>query len=108
MKYIKPCVLVGKKIEGGQDALGNQKFTENRRKVIVSEKSVRQSEFYKSHQEGVQVEIVLEIRTILYKGEMKAIYKKNGVEEIYRILRTYDLENGFIELMLTKEGVENG
>lgn len=104
MKYIKPCVLVGKKIEGGQDALGNQKFTESRRKVIVSEKSVRQSEFYKSHQEGVQVDIVLEIRTILYKGEMKAVYKA----EEYRILRTYDMENGSIELMLTKEGVENG
>lgn len=78
------------------------------RSVFCNEKSVGESEFYRSQQAGFKVEKKIEVRAIDYQGEKLAIHDGQR----YKILRTYASKNGeFIELTLSdlsERSVDNG
>lgn len=72
--------------------------TGNRRLIFCNEKSVGESEFYRSQQAGFKVEKKIEVKAIDYEGEKLAIH--DG--QVYKILRTYTSKNGEnVELTLS-------
>lgn len=71
--------------------------------IFANKKSVRSNEYYMAKQSGIQLSIILEIRSIEYEGEEELIF--NG--EDYVIERTYD-KGEFIELTCKKESDDHG
>jgi SPP1 family predicted phage head-tail adaptor len=90
------------KFAPGENALGDS----IKNKIIGSEisadkKSIRQNEFYQAAAAGLRPELMFEIRTIEYNEE--PVLQYNGRE--YNILRTYEKDSEFIELVC--QGVVN-
>lgn len=102
MQFINPVYLISKSDET-TDEKGDPIQTPIKRKLYVSVNSVRQSEFYQAQASGFKPEVSIVIRNFEYKGEEFA--EVNEIE--YRILRTYDKNDGTIELTLVR-GVNNG
>lgn len=69
------------------------------RKVYVSEESAKRTEFYQAKAAGFKIEKVFTIRKFEYSNEELI---KCG-NEIFTILRAYDLKDGNIELYLIRE-----
>ncbi len=65
------------------------------RMVYVNEKSIRQSEFYQAAAVGMKPELLLEMRKLDYKGEVKAKYE----DRTYNIIRTFAKNRDYIELI---------
>lgn len=102
MQFLTPIYLINKNCAGA-DEKGDLIHGPQKRKVYASLNSVRQSEFYQAQATGFKPEISLTMRKFEYKCE--ELTQINEVE--YRILRTYDKNNGMIELTLVR-GVNNG
>ena len=102
MQFTTPIYLISKN-NSGIDEKGDLIQKPEKRKVYSSLNSVRQSEFYQAQASGFKPEMSLIIRSFEYKGEELAEY--NNIQ--YKILRTYDKNNGNIELTLVR-GVNNG
>lgn len=102
MQFINVAYLIS---DGEQsvDEYGEASVTNDRRKVYVSEKSVKQSEFYQAQAAGFKPEVTLEIRKIEYKNEQSIEY--NGSE--YKVLRVYDKGDGIVEVVMYK-GINDG
>lgn len=102
MKVIYP-IYFEMKILSETNRIGDTISQLEKRKVLASIKSIRQSEFYQAQALGLKPEIVFEIRKIEYLNEESLIY--NG--KIYRIMRAYEKSNGMVELVCTGD-VNNG
>lgn len=100
LKLITPIYFVT--CELTTDAAGDTSNTEKLRKVLATKKSIGQNEFYQAHTAGMKPELKFEVRSFEYKGESKL--KLDGI--YYNIIRTFDKQNGFIEI--TVEGDIHG
>lgn len=69
--------------------------------IFAEKKSIRQSEFYQAMTTGLKPELNFVIHTFEYNDESMLEY--NG--KTYKIIRTYEKDNEFIEL--TCQGVVN-
>jgi len=67
------------------------------RTVYANKKSVRSKEFYEAQLISLKPELMFEIRTSEYEGEIKLKYNS----KFYEIIRTYD-KGEFIELICSK------
>lgn len=101
LQFITPVYLITNII--GTNEIGDKTNNVSKRKVYAALLSVRQSEFYQAQAIGAKPEILLVIRKLEYKNEMCIEYKN----EKFNVLRTYDKNDGLIELTLTR-GVNNG
>ena len=101
MKFINPAYLIN--IRKVVNDLGDIEETEDKTKVFVYEQSIRQSEFWQAQAVGFKAEITLILRTFEYNGQEIIVYKNIR----YKVYRTYDKNDGTIELMLIR-GVNNG
>lgn len=63
--------------------------------VFANKKSVRQSEFYQASMQGIQLELMFEIRATDYNGENALEFEGKQ----YTIKRTFDRNNDFLELI---------
>jgi len=80
------------------DSIKVQKKREN---IFADKKSIKQSEFYQASAVGLKPELTFIIRTIDYENEPMLEYNS----KIYNIIRTYEKEDEFIELIC--QGVVN-
>lgn len=69
--------------------------------VFADKQSIRQSEFYQAAAAGLKPELTFIIRTCEYNQEPMLEYNS----KTYNIIRTYEKENEFIELVC--QGVTN-
>lgn len=97
MKFMTPIYFI-KDVIHNTDAAGDTYDEIIKRKVLASLGSITQSEFYQAHQSGLRPELKLEVRSIEYYNELTLEY--NG--ENYNVLRTYDRQNGIVELTCSK------
>ena len=80
----------------GTNSLGDPiKIFVESENIFADKQSIRQSEFYQAAAVGLKPEITLVIRTIEYNQE--SLLKFNGKK--YNIIRTYEKDNEFIELI---------
>lgn len=107
MKFIYPIYLISKEYKPSKisdEGTGE----ENKRKVLADKSSVRQSEHYQAQASGVSTlkpEIVFLVRSFEYKGETLLLYENKK----YKIMRTYNKEDGVTELICTSRiGDRNG
>lgn len=102
MQFLTPIYLINKN-NSGPDEKGDLIQVPDRRKAYASLNSVKQSEFYQAQASGFKPEMSLILRNFEYNGEELAEIGKVQ----YKILRTYDKNDGTIELTLVR-GVNNG
>lgn len=101
LQFITPIYLITNIT--GINEIGDKTNSISKRKIYAAISSVRQSEFYQAQSIGAKPEVLLVVRKIEYKNEMCIEYNN----EKFNVLRTYDKNNGLIELTLTR-GVNNG
>jgi len=65
------------------------------REVFANKKSIRQTEFYQALAAGMKPELMFEIRSIDYNGEIRLKY----ADKIYDITRTFDRSGEVVELI---------
>lgn len=68
--------------------------------ILANRLSIRSNEFWQAKQGGVELSCTFEVHAFEYNGEEKLLYK--GDE--YDILRTYENQDGFIELVCQRRG----
>lgn len=73
-------------VEQGTDDQGFPAEVKTEREVFANKKSVRSSEFYQSRQAGYTVDVMFDIRSIEYKGEVELKHKSRN----HDIIRVYD------------------
>ena len=66
--------------------------------VYANKKSIRQTEFYQAMATGLKPEIMFEVRTSDYSGQVKV---KDEANKVYNIIRTYDRNGEITELICT-------
>ena len=66
--------------------------------VYANKKSIRQSEFYQAMATGLKPEIMFEVRTSDFNGQVKV---KDEANKVYNIIRTYDRNGEITELICT-------
>lgn len=76
-----------------------------KREVFADKKSIRQNEFYQAAATGLRPELMFVVRTIEYNQEPKLEYPI-GSDKEYNIIRTYDKDGEFTELVCS--GLVNG
>lgn len=77
------------------NTIGDLVKTRTPRTVFANKKSVRQSEFYQAFAQGLQAQIMFEVRISDYGDEMLIQY--NDIE--LEIIRTYEKNSEIIELI---------
>ena len=82
-------------ISNSLDDVGDPVETKTYSAVYADKRSIRQSEFYQAIANGLRPEMMFIVRSIDY-GEQKKIRYNN---KEYTIIRTYDKDNEFIELI---------
>lgn len=92
MQFINPIFLINY-IYTTND-IGDTISIPQERRVLAHIASVRQSEFYQAQASGFKPELSLIIRSFEYKGEKSVRYGTKS----FRILRTFDKQDGSIEL----------
>jgi len=65
------------------------------REVFANKKSVRQSEFYQALAAGMKAEIMFEVRSADYGGELRLKYG----DKVYDVTRTYERNGEIVELV---------
>jgi len=86
---------------------GDAIITTTERLVYVDAKSIRQSEFYQAQATGLRPELMFEMRLEEYQDEPRFKYAdKSGVWKTYDIIRTYEKNKDFIEIIC--QGIVNG
>jgi SPP1 family predicted phage head-tail adaptor len=78
------------------------KILVKRANIFAEKKSIKQSEFYQAMAQGLKPELTFIIRTIEYENEPMLEYNS----KTYTIIRTYEKEDEFIEL-ICQGGVNN-
>lgn len=100
MQYADVAVLIGETPEA-HGVYDEPETTERRVFCVVS--SVKRAEVYEAMGHGLAPELVITLSDIAeYQGEPRCRY--NRVE--YRIMRTYRLKNGGIELTLERSNAD--
>lgn len=98
MKFINAIYLITNTYK--ENTLSDQGTVEEiQRKILASLSSVRQSEFYQAQVSGIKPEMVFEIRNFEYKGEDTILYNNKK----YKIIRTYNKQDGIIELVCSEK-----
>jgi SPP1 family predicted phage head-tail adaptor len=87
--------------EGTNDIGDPIKILTKRENIFADKQSIRQSEFYQAMAAGLKPELTFIIRTCEYNQEPMLEFNL----KTYNIIRTYEKENEFIELIC--EGVIN-
>lgn len=98
MRFITPTFLIGEDIPYTDEA-GDTSYKQDERKVFSHKLSIGQSEFYQAHTTGLKPELKVEMRSCEYRGEEKLRLENR----IYNIVRTYDKQDGIIQLICSKE-----
>ena len=78
-----------------ENDMGDPIEVETKREVFADKKSIRQNEFYQSFAVGLKPELMFEVRSIEYGQEPKLEYNL----KTYTIIRTYDKDGEFTELV---------
>ena len=86
----------------GTNEMGDPIKVPTLREVFANRLSIKQSEFYQAMSVGMRPEITFEVRIIDYTQENLLNYKGKP----YTIIRTYEKQNEFIELVC--QGLVNG
>ena len=75
-------------------------FTESTvsRTVFCNKKSIRSSEFYDAHAQGLKPEVALTVRVIDYEDEPRVHFDGHD----YNVLRTYSKNGEFVDLVCEK------
>lgn len=80
----------------------HESITESRRLVLCTVKSVRQSEYYEAYNSGFRPAIMFGLTLASdYQGEPKLMYEGKK----YNVIRTYETEEGGIEITAEREDV---
>ena len=66
--------------------------------VYANKKSIRQSEFYQAMATGLKPELMFEVKTSDYSGQVKV---KDEANKVYNIIRTFDRNGEITELICT-------
>lgn len=98
MQFITPILLCKKQFGSETNDIGESTESMTDRKVYASDESAKRQEFYQANANGYKIEKVLTIRKFEYADE--EIVKFGTIE--YSVLRTFDKQDGNIELTLTK------
>lgn len=98
MKFITPIYLVNDEGES-TDSAGDVLIIPTERKVFADKVSIGQNEFYQAHRSGLKPQLKFNVRSSEYLGEMKL--KFNDMD--YSIMRTYDKQDGVVELTCSRE-----
>jgi len=72
--------------------------TPSKRTVFANKKSIRQSEFYQAHAQGIRPEVMFEVRVIDYADETRLEYDS----KVYYIVRTYSKNDEIVELICSR------
>lgn len=88
--------------DGTNDMGDPIKILIKRENIFANKKSIKQSEFYQAAAVGLKPEITFIIRTIEYEQEPLLEYNSKP----FTIIRTYEKEDDFIELIC--QGAVNG
>ncbi|MBH1941638.1 phage head closure protein [Mobilitalea sibirica] len=102
MQFILPIYLCSKQYGEETSEIGEAPETLIERKVYASEESAKRQEFYQANANGYKIEKVLTIRKFEYGNEEIVKIGPDGSRIEYTVLRTYDKQDGNIELTLTK------
>lgn len=68
--------------------------------ILANRLSIRSNEYWQAKQGGVELSYTFEVHAFEYGGEEKLLY--NGDE--YDIVRTYENQDGFVELVCRRRG----
>jgi SPP1 family predicted phage head-tail adaptor len=94
--------LIG--LEEGTDSEGFETEVETvRERIFANKKSVRSNEYYLAKQSGINLSVMIEIRSIEYQGEEKLIFEGNE----YNIERTYEKGEN-VELVCSRKSDTHG
>ena len=88
------CELATVNITVNKNGVEEKTFVKN--EIFCNEKSVTSDEFYKSCQEGNEINIVLEVKQVDYNKEDYVFYDN----ELYKVKRKYKPNKEDIELHL--------
>lgn len=103
MQYITPILLCSKTFSEETNEIGEPlSSTSIEKKVYVSEESIKRNEFYQANASGYKVEKVMNIRKFEYANEESVKITVGDKTEELTVLRTDDLKDGTINLVLTK------
>jgi SPP1 family predicted phage head-tail adaptor len=72
--------------------------TPAKRTVFANKKSIRQSEFYQAHAQGIRPEVMFVVRSIDYDNETRLEYNS----QVYFIVRTYSKNDEIVELICSR------
>lgn len=72
--------------------------TLSKRTVFANKKSIRQSEFYQAHAQGIRPEVMFVVRSIDYDNETRLEYNS----QVYFIVRTYSKNDEIVELICSR------
>lgn len=98
LKFITPIYLISDEVESTDNA-GDVSTTSTERKVFADKLSIGQNEFYQAHRSGLKPQLKFNIRSSEYLGEMKLRFNDRD----YSIMRTYDKQDGVVELTCSRE-----
>lgn len=98
----KELITLISTVESTNDMGDPIKTPVRRENIYADRKSIRQSEFYQAAVAGLKPQITFIIRTIEYNQEPLLEYNSKP----FTIIRTYEKEDEFIELIC--QGVVNG
>ena len=77
------------------NSMGDIVSTQTERMVYCNKKSIRQTEFYQAAATALRPELMFEVRTVDYEGELIFKYMNKN----YNIIRTYDKDGEITELV---------
>lgn len=80
-----------------KNAIANSITIKTKKETYAEKNSIRQSEHYQAAASGLKPEIMFTIRAEEYKDE--SLLEFEGKE--YKIIRTYEKNNGLVELVCT-------
>lgn len=96
MKYIIPIELISESYI--KDDLKQQIPAKTYKKVFASKKSAKQSEFFNAAAAGLRSDCTFIIRFFEYNGQKLLRYPAGEDGRVYKIYRTFETDDGGIEL----------
>lgn len=96
MTFDDTCILLKQKIIS-HDKIGNKIYSEEKKtEIFCNVNSVDRNQFYNAGAKGFKLSYIITINEFEYDDEEKLIYNN----EMYDIVRTYELDNGLLELTI--------
>lgn len=90
-------VVYLKSVSVSENLMGDMVESLTSRLVYANKKGVRQSEFYQAMAHNLKPELMFEIKSMDYQGEVKLEHMGKN----YQILRTFDKNDEVVELVCT-------